>query len=224
VQFSRSRRLSGLFWIFAVSFHQLSGRALENLEALQYDGDLLAVATVAGAVVALVVVKFLIPVRQGATLGEYLALKPVRWKTAFLWIGGTLAFLASYDLISRALDRPATPDFMIQVYTSSTLLPLLWIAVALAAPLWEEIVFRGFAFPGLRNSRFGLMAAILVPNFLWASLHILQYDAFDMAYVFLLGVLFGFARERTGSVMMPVILHVLTNGLAMVQVALSGLR
>jgi uncharacterized protein len=210
----------GLFWIFAVSFHQPRGNALGNLEALQYDGDLLAMATVIGAVAALALVGFLVWLRRGATLREYLALKPVRWKTALLWIGGTLAFLASYDLISRALDRPFTPEFMIQVYTSATLLPLLWIAVVLAAPLWEETVFRGFAFPGLRNSRFGLIAAILVPNLLWASLHLLQYDAFDMAYVFLLGVLCGFARERTGSVMMPVSLHVLTNGLAMIQVAM----
>ncbi|HEY9419820.1 MAG TPA: CPBP family intramembrane glutamic endopeptidase [Thermoanaerobaculia bacterium] len=108
---------------------------------------------------------------------------------------------------------------MLQAYNSATLLPLLWIAVVMAVPLWEEIVFRSFAFPGLRSARYGLALAILVPNFLWAAFHLLQYDAFDMTYVFVLGVLFGFARERTGSVVMPVVLHVLTNGLAIIQVA-----
>lgn len=209
-----------VFWIIAVSFHQPGESTLGSLETLQYDGDLLAVTTVAGGAATIALVALLVWARRSATFREYLALKPVRWKPALLWTCATLAFLVSYDLISTALDRPATPDFMVQAYNSATLLPLLWIAVALAAPLWEEIVFRGFAFPGLRSARYGLIVAILVPNLLWASLHLLQYDAFDMTYVFLLGVIFGFARERTGSVVMPVILHVLTNGLAMIQVAM----
>ncbi|HEX6899819.1 MAG TPA: CPBP family intramembrane glutamic endopeptidase [Thermoanaerobaculia bacterium] len=207
----------GMIWLFTFTFHQSSPSG--NLATLQYDGDLVAVTTVAGAAAAIGLAALLVPYHRGAKLREYLALKPVHWKTALLWVGGTLAFLVSYDVLSTALERPPTPDFMLQVYNSATLVPLLWIALVLAAPLWEEIVFRGFAFPGLRSARFGLAAAILAPNVFWAALHLAQYDAFDMTYVFLLGVLFAFARERTGSVAMPIILHVLTNALATIQVA-----
>jgi membrane protease YdiL (CAAX protease family) len=209
----------GVFWVFAVAFHRPDGNLLEMTEMLQYDGDLLAVTTIAGAMAAVALVALLVRFR-GATIREYLGLKPVHLKTALLWIVGTLAFLVAFDLLSRALHRPTVPDFMIQAYTSATLLPLLWIAIVGAAPLWEEIVFRGFAFPGLRSARFGLATAILVPGLLWTALHSLQYDAFDLGYVLCLGVLFGFARERTGSVLMPIILHVLTNILATIQVAL----
>lgn len=205
-------------WMVTEIVRDPSTRVEELATDLQEDGDLLAVLTIAGAVAALGLVALLVRSR-GATMREYLALGPVRPKSAFLWILGTLAFLASYDLVSTALDRPVVPDFMVRAYESAGFLPLLWIAVALVAPVWEELVFRGFGFRGLRPSRYGLAAAIGVPTLFWAALH-LQYDAFDMAYVFCLGVLFGFARERTGTVTLPIVLHVLTNALATLQVAL----
>lgn len=207
-----------LVWFLFAAVRTSSADSEELVRTLQYDGDLLAAATLVGAVIALGLVALLVRSR-GATARDYLALGPVRPKTAFLWILGTLAFLASYDVVSMALDRPVVPDFMVRAWESAGFLPLLWIAVALVAPLWEEAVFRGFGFRGLRPSRFGLAAAIGVPTLLWASLH-LQYDAFDMAYVFCLGVLFGLAREHTGSVTMPIVLHILTNALATLQVAL----
>jgi uncharacterized protein len=204
-------------WLFLVAFHAPSTSLESMVATLQYDGDFLGVATLVGAVVALGLVALLVRSR-GATTREYLALGPVRPKSVFLWILGTLALLASYDVVSMALDRPVVPDFMVRAYESAGSLPLLWIAVALVAPIWEEMVFRGFGFRGLRSSRFGLAAAIGIPTLFWASLH-LQYDAFDMSYVFLLGVLFGLAREHTGTVTMPILLHVLTNALATLQVA-----
>jgi membrane protease YdiL (CAAX protease family) len=207
----------GLAWVLLFTLHSSSN--LETLATtLQFDGDLLAVTTLAGAVVAVGVVALLVRSR-GATLRGYLGLEPVRLKGAILWTLVTLAFLASYDAVSVALDRPTVPDFMVRAYESAGFLPLLWIAVALVAPVWEETVFRGFGFRGLRSSRFGITAAIGLPTLLWACLH-LQYDAFDIAYVFGLGVLFGIARERTGSVTMPILLHILTNTLATLQVAI----
>lgn len=205
-------------WMIAEIVRDPSTRVEELATDLQEDGDLLAILTVVGGTAALGLVALLVRSR-GATTREYLALGPVRPKAAFLWILGTLAFLASYDLVSTALDRPVVPDFMVRAYESAGFLPLLWLAVALVAPIWEEMVFRGFGFRGLRPSRFGLAAAIGIPTLFWACLH-LQYDAFDMSYVFLLGVLFGLAREHTGTVTMPILLHVLTNALATLQVAL----
>lgn len=205
-------------WMIAEIVRDPSTRVEDLATDLQEDGDLLAILTLVGGVAALGLVALLVRSR-GATLRDYLSLGPVRPKSAFLWILGTLAFLFSYDLVSTALDRPVVPDFMVRAYESAGFLPLLWIAVVLVAPIWEEMVFRGFGFRGLRPSRFGLAVAIGIPTLFWACLH-LQYDAFDMSYVFLLGVLFGLAREHTGTVTMPILLHVLTNALATLQVAL----
>lgn len=187
-------------------------------EELQYDGDLLALSTFAGAMATLGLVILLVKARRMFPR-EYLALWPVRFKTVLPWALGLLVFIVAFDSLSTLLDRPVVPESMRRVYESAAFLPLLWIAVVIVAPLWEEIVFRGFGFPGFRSSRLGLAAAILVPALFWTALHV-QYDAYDLSFVFLLGLFFGYARERTGSVTVPIVLHVLNNLIATIQMGL----
>jgi uncharacterized protein len=187
-------------------------------EGLQYDGDLLALSTFAGAVATLSLVALLVKAR-GISPRDYLALRPVRVKAVLPWALALLAFVVAFDSLSTLLDRPVVPESMRRVYETTAFLPLLWIAVVIAAPLWEEIVFRGFGFPGLRSSRLGLAGAIVIPALLWMGLHV-QYDAYDLSFVFLLGLFFGYARERTGSVTVPIVLHVLNNLIATAQLGL----
>jgi hypothetical protein len=51
---------------------------------------------------------------------------------------------------------------------------------------------------------------VLVTAGLWALMHI-QYDAYGIATIFCLGVLLGFARARTGSLLVPLALHSVAN-------------
>ena len=192
---------------------------LEQLEKLATDGDVLAVATVASALAALALVAILVRTLPGFTLRNYLALHPVKLRVVLFWVALTAVVVTAWDLLTAWLGRPIVPDFMADAYASSAFLPLLWLAVVVVAPLWEELVFRGFAYPGLRRSRFGAAAAILVPTLVWAGLH-LQYDLFGWSFVFLLGILLGLAREKTGTVTVPLILHVLVNLVATIEVAL----
>jgi membrane protease YdiL (CAAX protease family) len=202
---------------------QLTGDASVDfepfVEQLAADGDFLALSAFASAVAALAFVAIFVGLRRGATLRGYLALDPVKPRTVLLWVAVTAVLLTTWDLLSTWLDRPIVPDFMVETYSSAGYLPLLWLAVIVAAPLWEELVFRGFAFPGLRRTRAGAVLAIGLPTVIWGSLHV-QYDLYDISFVFLLGILFGWAREKTGTVTVPLILHVLVNLVATVEVAL----
>lgn len=205
-------------WIVVRAVRDSSANLAGLAEELQYDGDLLAVSTFAGALATLGLVILLAKARRMSPR-EYLALRPVRVKTLLPWAFALLAFVVAFDSLSTFLDRPVVPESMRRIYETSAFLPLLWIAVVIVAPLWEEIVFRGFGFPGFRSSRLGLAGAIVVPALFWVSLHV-QYDAYDLSFVFLLGLLFGYARERTGSVTVPILLHALNNLIATVQMGL----
>jgi membrane protease YdiL (CAAX protease family) len=141
----------------------------------------------------------------------------------YLWIGiATLAVLIPLaDLVSWLAGYPVTPDFVINVYRSAaatgTLL-LLAIALAVAAPIVEETIFRGFLLPGLARSMLGTTGALLFTSLSWALLHA-QYQPFYLIQIVLLGAVFGWLRLKSGSTLLTILLHGLLNLAALVQAA-----
>jgi len=82
----------------------------------------------------------------------------------------------------------------------------------------EELLFRGFLFPGYARSRLGPWGAILLTSAGWAVMHV-QYEAFYLVHIFLLGCAFGWLRWRSNSTLLTVILHAIVNAAALIQVA-----
>ncbi|MEO7317728.1 MAG: CPBP family intramembrane glutamic endopeptidase, partial [Chthoniobacteraceae bacterium] len=79
-------------------------------------------------------------------------------------------------------------------------------------PVSEELLFRGFLFRGIAASRAGWIAAILIPNLLWVGMHS-QYAAPALTALFVAGCVYGFARHLSGSVVLPILLHMAQNAL-----------
>ena len=98
---------------------------------------------------------------------------------------------------------------------------MIWVAVIIAAPLFEETFFRGFLFKGFESSFMGPIGAVLVTAGLWAVIH-LQYDAYGMASIFLFGLLLGAARVFTASLLVPLGLHAAASLVATIEVAILG--
>ena len=115
-------------------------------------------------------------------------------------------------------DQPVS-DWMMKTYETAQYLPLLWVAIVVAAPLIEELFFRGFLFEGLRESWMGPVGAVLVTSIIWASIHV-QYEVFQMVMIGLLGVLLGVAKLKTRSLYITLAIHSILNLTAMVQVSI----
>ena len=96
-------------------------------------------------------------------------------------------------------------------------LPLLWLAIVVAAPIAEEIIFRGFIFRGWVRPTQRPMIGILVVSLLFAVIHI-QYNWFGILQVFLIGLLLTWTRWRSGSALLTMVMHVIANFYAMLQV------
>ena len=92
--------------------------------------------------------------------------------------------------------------------------------MVIAAPLFEEVVFRGFLFSMLRT-RAGVVASAIATAALWSIVHV-QYDALELSYIFALGLLLAWARARTDSLAAPIALHAAVNLLALTQVAMAA--
>lgn len=160
-------------------------------------------------------------IRLKATLSveEYLGLVRVRVKSLAVWFGLLALLLIGSDLLTLALDRPVAPDVMVELYATSRFAALAWFAVVVAAPVFEEVLFRGFMFRGIQASALGNRGAIVITAAAWAVIHI-QYDAYLIATIFVLGILFGAARAVTGSLYPSIALHAAANLIATVEMHL----
>lgn len=182
------------------------------------NGLFLAVTTLVNAVVSCLFIVLLIRLRRGLSPAAYLGLKPAHWRDALMWLAILALFLGTSEGIGYWLQRPVVPEFMLTAYQSAGNPVFLWLALIIAAPVFEEVLFRGFLQGGLQRSRLHSGLALLLPALIWAGIH-LQYDIYDMSWVFVFGVLLGLARWHTDSLWVPIGMHMLVNLLATIVTA-----
>ena len=171
--------------------------AIEELVATRL-GFITAVATCASAVFGLGFVILFTGIRKGISIAEYLGLKRISAKQILFVLGLCVVFMFLADFAGIFVDTAASDEFMINIYNTSVWPWLLWVSLIIFAPIFEEAFFRGFLFEGFRQSRLGPIGAIGITSLAWAALHI-QYNTFGMVVIFLMGVLFGIVRIKTGS-------------------------
>jgi membrane protease YdiL (CAAX protease family) len=159
--------------------------------------------------------------RAGCDFADYMALNPVRGTDIILGVAIIVVLLPLGDLASHLTGRDVVPPFVVTAYKlardNGTLI-LLALAFAVAAPLMEEFIFRGFLFRGFSASRLGVAGGVVVASMCWAAMHI-QYEIFFIVQIFLLGLVFGWLRWRSGSLILTLGLHALINLSALIQTA-----
>jgi uncharacterized protein len=190
-------------------------------QALGTNGLLIAVATIVSAVVGTGFVILFIRIRKGPGIAAYLGLKSMPGKTYGVLVLVVIVLVALSILADYFYSTPQDTGFTSAAYATSRWPVLLGIAVVLFAPLFEETFFRGFIFAGLQASKVGAAGAIILTALAWAVLHI-QYDAYGMVTIFVLGLVFGIVRFKTGSLWSTLLLHAAWNLIAIVGVAISS--
>jgi membrane protease YdiL (CAAX protease family) len=71
-------------------------------------------------------------------------------------------------------------------------------------------LFRGFLFPGLAQSKLGLVGAGILTSFLWMLLHF-GYSIYGLAEVMAIGLYFAWLLVRTGSLWVTMFCHAVYN-------------
>jgi membrane protease YdiL (CAAX protease family) len=154
----------------------------------------------------------------GVRPAPYLGFRPLSWKQALMAAGLAIANQPVVSFLTwvahGALPRALVEDFdakqrMLDSVFRVQALPML-VTVALAAPLGEEVFFRGFALPALRKNM-GPVLAILVSAALFALLHM---DAVGFVGLMEIGVLLAALRWWSGSLWAAIIAHAVNNGIA----------
>ncbi len=202
---------------------QSGGADIELLvQKLVSNGLVLAIATLASAPICIGLICLFIRLRRGLSIANYLQLGSINRQTLrnlVVWNLITVGFIYTLEHLKSWVPREA-PTFTIDIYETAHVLPLLYAAIVVAAPLFEEIFFRGFMFQGFLNSKLGAVGTILVTSAIWAIIHS-QYDHYDMAGIFLFGILLSVAQLHTKCLYVAIAMHALNNLLALISVASS---
>ena len=136
-----------------------------------------------------------------------LGFRPARfWPIVLGAVGALVISVAVSQLgepegVKQALDVARTPS----LFVASLLV------MALLAPLVEEAVFRGLLY-GWVAGRWGSVAAWIVSSLAFAAAH---YEPAHIVLVLPLGLLFGWLRRRTDSLLPSLFSHIVNNGFAL---------
>jgi uncharacterized protein len=94
---------------------------------------------------------------------------------------------------------------------------LTFAGVAVAAPIAEELFFRGFIYPALR-ARVGVVLGLVITSAFFALLHLTPTV---LPTLFVIGAGLGVLYEATGSIWPGVFMHSAINSLALIATLLS---
>ncbi len=163
-------------------------------------------------VVVLGFIALLIKFKKGATLQDYLALHGFTGKQ-FLGFTAILLLLNGFiELVSNWLGL--TPmSFMDDIFPTAKPLWLLVLAMVIIAPIYEEVMFRGFMWAGLAKP-LGFWWASIATSLVFAWIHG-QYTPIEGVAIVALAMVFSWARAKSNSLGLPIVLHIMNNGLAM---------
>jgi membrane protease YdiL (CAAX protease family) len=105
-------------------------------------------------------------------------------------------------------------------HQSTISIALAVFAVAVSAPVVEEIFFRGLLYRSLRN-RLSVLPAVLIAGAMFGFVHITSYPLDTLPVKAAFGVLACLLYERTGSLLPGIALHSFVDASA-IDVALTG--
>lgn len=186
-------------------------------------GPLFVAATGIYAIVILAV--YLFAVRRAGNSWAAIGLRGFGWRW---WL--MIPFLTALEFVGMAfinlrLLQPFTgapfENPQIETITGGMRLTqhdlfLLLILVAVIAPIAEELLFRGMLYPVFRY-QLGAIGAIAASAFVFGLVHFIPIIIPGLIFV---GLILGWVRERSGSVVPGMVIHALQNGIVMVGIYL----
>jgi len=133
-------------------------------------------------------------------------------RIAWLPVIAALALMSAahwiFFLIAPSTDADPT-DFLETASDDLALFVSILFSSVVVAPIFEELVFRGFLFQGLK-SKTGIVWAAAISSVLFAVVHT-QYDIWGWISVGMMGLTACYLTHRTGSLKTAIVFHAIGN-------------
>ena len=127
-------------------------------------------------------------------------------------IGFSAVFFSSFIVRGLSLLFPDAYASYVEAFENLQLGSALsfFIAVVIMAPLFEEILFRGFVFDQVER-HFTPTAAVIVSGLMFGVYHL---NIFQGVFASVLGIVLGLSLLWTNSIRIPIIIHLVNNAVA----------
>lgn len=163
-------------------------------------------------VLGFLLVPFAIAAGRGATVREAAQQLGVRRfrPSATKWMAAAIgAYLLFAIVYTAVFGQPEQQD----VAEAFGAIPVQVLLIVVAAPISEEVCFRGMLFGGLRE-RLPRLAAALISALIFGGLHATTgLSAVPVLVAF--GLILALLYEKTGSIWPGILLHMLNNSVAL---------
>jgi membrane protease YdiL (CAAX protease family) len=156
--------------------------------------------------------------------------KQIRWIAGGWVVAFTAAFLFGIIIILAGFNAGENRLVRIVADNPEALLVMIPVTIVLIGP-GEELLFRGVVQGSLRE-RFGPVIAIALSSAIFAAAHVtsltgtLESRMITIALLFFPTLVFAISYERTGNILVPILIHGLYNAtlfsLQYVAIKLSG--
>ena len=123
-----------------------------------------------------------------------------------------LNFIYAVVWIGIIGEPSANTDLGTDWGSSSVDIAFLFLSVAIVTPIAEELFFRGYLLDAI-NRKHGDWTAIIWSSILFGLVHI---DPFTIGSAFIGGIIYGWLRMRTGSLLPSIACHMVWNMLALI--------
>jgi membrane protease YdiL (CAAX protease family) len=144
------------------------------------------------------------------------AVKVINAKVLVKWLIVGLFFWLISSYLGELLNLPIE-QFMLDVKSASNSLGvviLMVVTICLLVPVMEELVFRGWLYSKIAQTKLGNIGALFLSSILFTTIHT-QYDnAITLMIIFSLGLLLGGVRYKSGNISYSIAIHILFNSLA----------
>jgi len=216
IYFTISALVLGVGTGIELADQNISPQAVESIDAeisrnLALDGDFNTINYIICALFLTPLLFHVAKKRASTNAKGYLGFNKLPSKANFirfnLYLFGCLIFTA----VCANLFNIESPQMMIDMYKTTDYPLIALLAVVIIAPIFEELIFRGFLFNGLQHSRLGVTGSIIVTSLLFVLIHAGQYDLSVLAMLIPLALMLGIARHRSGSIYLPIYLHFINN-------------
>lgn len=190
----------------------------DHMTLLFSNGTILSISLIFNLLAIILIVFCVIKIRKKQFI-DYLQFRHFSLKNTLIGFGLWIVYLIVSSMVFSLIDSQPM-EFLDAYFHSAKPLWLLFLGIVLLAPIYEELLFRGLIWRAVSeqflNQQTGAIVASVLSGLLFAGIH-LQYDFHAISAIFVFALVLGFARYRSGSILLPIAIHIANNGVSMFQ-------